>query len=133
MAERADLVTIGGGLAGMAAALRAAELGLRVVVLEQGDGSEYACNTRISGGTLHIAYRSPYESRDNLLAALERVTFGNADPALAALLADHGRPTVDWLRERGAEIIELDAVAGVLPQVALVPLGAVETGATTGK
>ncbi len=119
----ADLVVIGGGLAGISAGLRGAELGLRAVILEQGDDPAYACNTRISGGTMHVAYRSPYEPVEELVAAVERVTYGNTDPVLARLLATRGRESLARLAEYGATLTELDAVAGVLPQVALAPAG----------
>ncbi|MET0781177.1 MAG: FAD-dependent oxidoreductase, partial [Microbacterium sp.] len=107
-----DVVCVGGGLAGASAALRAAELGLRAAVLEQGDDEHYSCNTRISGGTLHVAYQSPYESPDVLAAALSDVTFGSVDPALRHMLSERAREAVDWLEACGATLARLDPVAG---------------------
>ncbi|MET0782537.1 MAG: FAD-dependent oxidoreductase [Microbacterium sp.] len=127
-----DVVCVGGGLAGASAALRAAELGLRAAVLEQGDDEHYSCNTRISGGTLHVAYLSPYESPEVLAAALADVTFGSVDPALRHMLSERAREAVDWLEACGATLARLDPVAGLLPQIALIPLGATTTSATTG-
>ena len=40
--DRADLVVVGGGLAGLVAAARASELGRRVIVLEAGTDERYA-------------------------------------------------------------------------------------------
>src|SRR5262249_23453979 len=39
---------------------------------------------------------------------------------------------VRWLSENGAVLTELDTSAGILPQVALMPLGAVQTSALLG-
>ena len=57
MSEHAefDLVAIGGGFAGLVAALRGAELGLRTVVLEQGLDERYLCSSRWAGGILASA------------------------------------------------------------------------------
>ena len=41
MIPAVDLIVVGGGLAGLSAAVRASELGLSVLVLEQGDGEAY--------------------------------------------------------------------------------------------
>ena len=55
--DQSDVVVIGGGIAGLIAANRAAQLGLRAIVLEQGTAEKYLCNTRYTGG--HDAHRSP--------------------------------------------------------------------------
>ena len=57
MSDRAelDLVSIGGGFAGLVAALRGAELGLRTAVLEQGADEGYLCSSRWAGGIFHVS------------------------------------------------------------------------------
>ena len=69
-----DLIVIGGGLAGLTAAVRAAELGLRPIVLEQGDGEDYPCNTRQSGGILHIAFHDPFRPAPELAGIIAKIT-----------------------------------------------------------
>ena len=55
--EQHDVVIIGGGVAGLIAANRAAQLGMTVIVLEKGTAEKYLCNTRFTGGSLHICHR----------------------------------------------------------------------------
>jgi len=62
-----DVTVVGAGIAGMVAAVRAAELGLRVAVLEKGEAREYPCNTRYSGGIIHVAYHSAKLPADELV------------------------------------------------------------------
>ena len=50
------LVAIGGGFAGLVAALRGAELGLRTAVVEKGDDARYPCSSRWAGGIFHVSY-----------------------------------------------------------------------------
>src|SRR5215475_9612244 len=49
-----DVLVIGGGIAGLVAANRAAELGQRTIVLEKGTADRYLCSSRYTGGTFHI-------------------------------------------------------------------------------
>ena len=51
-----DLVAVGGGFAGICAAVRAAELGLRTAVLEAGANEGYLCSSRWAGGIFHVSY-----------------------------------------------------------------------------
>ena len=50
MDETWDVLVVGGGLAGLAAANRAAEQDLRALVFEQGEDKAYLCNSRITTG-----------------------------------------------------------------------------------
>ena len=109
--EQYDLAVIGGGLAGLTAAARAAQAGLRVVVLERGAEELYACNARYSGGILHIAFHNIREPQEALLAVIESATGGKADPALARVFAANAARTVDWLRDEGVEFMSVGNIA----------------------
>jgi fumarate reductase flavoprotein subunit len=100
-----DLVVIGGGMAGMIAGVRAAQLGLSVAVLEQGTGDRYLCNARYSGGIFHLAYNDVKVPEATLLEAMQASTAGAIDPALAKVLAARGGELVDWLAKQGARFI----------------------------
>ncbi len=98
-----DLVAIGGGFAGLIAALRGAELGLRTAILEQGGDERYLCSSRWAGGIFHVSYHDVKLDPAELLAAIERATGGEAEPALAAAIAEDCARTVDWLASQGAQ------------------------------
>ena len=110
-ADRHDVIVIGGGLAGLTAACRAAELGLSVRVLERGSDERYACNSRYSGGILHLAFHNPKEPAADLLDVIERTTRGRARPELARALADNCARAIDWLRDSGARFIRVGEIA----------------------
>ena len=77
-----DVVVVGGGIAGLSAANRAAQQGLKVAVLERGDGPQYLCNSRYSGGVLHIAMHNAKDPAEKLLDVINNATNNKADPEL---------------------------------------------------
>jgi fumarate reductase flavoprotein subunit len=97
-----DLVSIGGGFAGLVAALRGAELGLRTAILEQGTDERYLCSSRWAGGIFHVSYHDVKLAPAELVGAIERATEGEAEPELAAAIAEDCARTVDWLAAQGA-------------------------------
>ncbi|HEX5608887.1 MAG TPA: FAD-dependent oxidoreductase [Solirubrobacterales bacterium] len=103
-AERHDCVIVGGGLAGISAARRLIELGIRPTVLERGTEDGGAGNARISGGLLHVAWEAMDTPADDLHARLLKETDGEIDPALARRFADGAGPALEWLESHGIEI-----------------------------
>lgn len=106
-----DVVVVGGGIAGLTAANRAAEQDLSVALLERGAEEHYLCNSRYSGGIFHIAFRNVKERPEELFEVIREATVGKADPALAMALATTGGRAVDWLRQQGAKFIRVGNVA----------------------
>jgi len=102
VAQSFDLVIVGGGFAGLVAANRAAQLGLKVAVLERGHDETYACNSRYAGGVLHISYHDVMDPQPELVRAVEQITEGCADHALVTVLAGTARRAVEWLTGEGA-------------------------------
>lgn len=109
---RPDLIIVGGGLAGLTAGVRAAELGLRPLVLEQGDGEDYPCNSRQSGGILHIGFHDPYRPAQELVDIIERLTGGEAKPELARALAKTGARLISWLQGQGGKFMRFNPQEG---------------------
>lgn len=97
-----DLMSVGGGYAGLVAADRAAQLGLKAVAIERGAEELYACNSRYAGGVLHVSYTNPASPAHELLSAIEKQTMRHANPVLAGAVANNARRAIDWLREEGA-------------------------------
>ncbi|HEX3863965.1 MAG TPA: FAD-dependent oxidoreductase [Stellaceae bacterium] len=106
-----DLVAIGGGFAGLVAAVRGAELGLRTAVLEKGADDRYLCSSRWAGGIFHVSYHDVGLDPAELVAAINRATGGEAEPELAAAIAEDCARTVDWLASQGANFTSASPIS----------------------
>lgn len=121
-----DVLVIGAGLAGLAAANKAAEADLRVTVLEQSAADPYLCNSRYTGGLFHIAMEDMTGEPAWMRANLVRTTRGTTDPALADALTENARRTLRWLSSLGVRFIK--AGPDGLRRNALAPPGVRQTG-----
>ena len=102
-----DVLVIGGGIAGLVAANRAAELGKRTVVLEKGSADRYLCSSRYTGGTFHIGYTDVLAGEDKLVKVIETATRGFARSDVAAAIARDSSRLVRWLQAEGVRFINL--------------------------
>src|SRR5262245_50654946 len=100
-----DVVIMGGGAAGMIAANRAGQLGLRAVVLEQGTAAKYLCNSRYTGGTFHICLQDITKDEPALKAKILESTGGFVKPELAEVMAREGRRVIRWLQDEGTRFM----------------------------
>jgi tricarballylate dehydrogenase len=104
---RFDVAVIGGGNAGLAAALTARRLGAEVVVLERaprelrGGNSRHTRNLRCAHAA-PTAFLTETYGEEELLADLKRVNDGETDEALAALVATRSAECVPWMTAWGA-------------------------------
>ena len=103
----ADIIIIGAGFAGLTLAARAGELGLKSIVLEQGEGDDYPCNSRYSGGMLHVGMDDPAANQDYLIALIERLTDGLPDRAFTEAFIAEVPKALAWVRGHGAQFIRL--------------------------
>ncbi len=108
---RTDVVVIGAGMAGLVAANRAAQLGLKALVLEQSEADRYLCNSRFTGGTLHVAMSDIMLEPSDLARNIEKSTQGFVSPEWVQLFASEGRKVVRWLQDEGARFLKASAMA----------------------
>ncbi|MBI3043098.1 MAG: FAD-binding protein [Betaproteobacteria bacterium] len=104
-----DVVIVGGGMAGMIAANRAAQLDLRPLVLEQGADAKYPCNSRYTGGTFHICLREITLDEATLRQKILDSTAGFVKPELADVVAREGRRVIRWLQDEGMKFMRASA------------------------
>ncbi|MEP7311562.1 MAG: FAD-dependent oxidoreductase [Pseudomonadota bacterium] len=106
--EVAPLVIIGGGTAGMMAAIFAADRGARVIVVEksmQTGGTLYVSGGMMgAAGTVFQKAKGIQDSADAHYDDIMRISDRTAVPEMARLWADHAGATVNWLAENGLTI-----------------------------
>ncbi|MDR6415338.1 FAD-dependent oxidoreductase [Pseudarthrobacter sulfonivorans] len=111
-----DLVVIGSGIAGQAAASSAAEAGLSVVMLEK-TGS-LGGSTAMSGGffafsgTGEQAADGVHDSADLFLNDMVAAGGGVSDRALLQTYLDHQAETYHWLKDQGVVFRALEISSG---------------------
>ena len=112
-----DVVVVGGGNAALCAAISAAELGARVLVLEtapktyRGGNSRHTRNFRC----MHTAPKDVLEDaylEDEYFDDLIKVTKGKTDPELARLCITQSEPSFDWMKQHG--VIFQPSLSGTL-------------------
>lgn len=120
MAERFDVVVVGGGNAGFSAAHAAAERGRRVLLLEKGEPAQAGGNSYYTAGAFRIAHGGFAEVADLLdhderhavtvlppypageyAADMAKVTGGRNDGVLTEALIADSQDVLRWLHGKG--------------------------------
>jgi phytoene dehydrogenase-like protein len=102
-----DVVVVGGGLAGLACAIRCAEQGIGVAVLERGTDELYACNSRFANGFINVGSEYIHAPPERLRQVIDRQTYGFARAPLAETLSRNAAPAVRWLAGQGVRMVEI--------------------------
>ncbi|HVV08754.1 L-aspartate oxidase [Amycolatopsis sp.] len=100
---RADLLVLGSGVAGLTAALRAQELGLRVLVVTKAAVSDG--NTRWAQGGVAVVLDGEHDEGDSVARHVEDTLTAGAglcEPDAVEAILHAGPRSVAWLREAGA-------------------------------
>lgn len=144
--ERYDVVVVGCGIAGLAAAVAARESGASVCVLERAPREERGGNTRYTGAYFrmkseaevsddfeeHFAVNSAEYVDPTLLAELSRDpeswsptvrAYGLVDPNVVSTLAEQAPGTLAWMGQFGVKYIPLDVPFPTSEQPRIVPSG----------
>ncbi len=102
--HEADVIIIGGGMAGMISALSCKQNGLSVILLEQkeflGGNALAATGTYLLGNT-SVQAAQGIEDDPEVFYQWVLDTIDNADPDLAHMLVDHSQELVDYFEENG--------------------------------
>ena len=105
----ADAVVVGSGLGGMIAALRAHDLGLKVILIEK--SHHYGGTSALSGGGVWIPVNSDLQgqdSREKALSYLHAVTRGKADERKLEAYIDNGAAMIEYARSIGMGIVKAE-------------------------
>ncbi|MCH8064845.1 MAG: FAD-dependent tricarballylate dehydrogenase TcuA [Chloroflexi bacterium] len=103
-----DVVVVGGGIAGLCAALTAAEQGASVMLAEKSPRAERGGNTRFADAQMrfpHAAdeYGARAYTEEEMIGDMMRISRGRANRALIETLVRNAAATVDWLTALGIE------------------------------
>lgn len=116
--QSSPLVIIGGGTAGMIAAIFAADRGAKVVVIEK--GASVGGTLVISGGMMGAAgtvfqkAKGIQDSAQQHYDDIMRISSGTAVPEMARLWADNAGSMVNWLAKIGLTIADDQPSVGTL-------------------
>ncbi|GEO80102.1 FAD-dependent tricarballylate dehydrogenase TcuA [Pararhodospirillum oryzae] len=116
--DRTDVLVLGGGMAGLCAAIAARRAGARVILAEQaprwrrGGNARHARNIRVPHDAPTALSPGRYPEAV-LRQDLERVSGGTGDPILIDVLANHAGDLPAWLAQQGVLFQSPDD--GVLP------------------
>ena len=115
-AQSWDLIVVGGGSAGLPAAIFAARRGARVLIIDHADklgGSLWVATGQISAaGTRLQRERGITDSAELHYEDVMRISRGTANPGLVRLAVENAAATFDWLMDEGFEPLPDHPVTG---------------------
>jgi succinate dehydrogenase/fumarate reductase flavoprotein subunit len=111
MTLEADVVIVGFGGAGAAAALRASELGATVLVVEKQPADRHTPSTRMSGSHLMVA-----NDVDKATRYLDRCAGGMIPLAVSRAWAERAATVLDWLDSHDTDLRFRPAYGGEHPE-----------------
>ncbi len=111
-----DLIIVGGGTAGMPAALFATERGARVLIVDRapqlGGTMDRSTGQVAAAGTVWQKKLGIKDSADAHYEDVMRITRNTSDPLLTRLLVDHAADTLNWFAARGYTVGDNHPVTG---------------------
>ena len=128
MTRQRQVVVVGGGNAGLCAALSAREQGAAVTVLERAPREAKGGNSTFTAGAMRVAYDGVEDlmtlmpdldesqraitdfgsyPKSAFLDDLARVTEYRTDPELASVLVEESLPTLQWMHGKGVRFLPI--------------------------
>ena len=103
-----DVVVVGGGIAGLSAAISAREAGAGVILVEKAPREHRGGNTRFADAQMRFPHEADeFGVRDYTVEAmysdLMRISRGRANADLIRTLCENARGTAEWLTAMGLE------------------------------
>lgn len=99
--ESYDVVVIGSGMAGCAAALEAVSHGKRVVILEKMQENRMGGNSLLAGGGFSLPLEDTQPARDAYIEDYEEYCLGRGNSVIFKLMADNIVQDLGWLESHG--------------------------------
>lgn len=128
-----DIVIIGAGGAGLAAAIEARELGKNVIVLEKmgnvGGNTLSATGGLNASETKYQAAKGITDSNEQYYQDTMKGGYNKNDPALVRNMVEKSSETVDWLVSLGADLTDVGKMAGSTNSRTHRPTGGAAVGA----
>ncbi len=131
--ERTDIIVIGSGGAGLAAAVAAREQGASVILLEKEPIA--GGNTKLAAGGMNAAETNSQTMRgieDHVQTMIDDTMKGGRNknnPALVKILAENSASSVDWLTAMGADLTDVGRMGGASVNRSHRPTGGAGVGA----
>jgi fumarate reductase flavoprotein subunit len=114
--QRWDLVVVGGGNAGLPAAIFAAQRGARVLIVEaagQLGGTLFFSTGQMSAaGTKLQKARGIFDTPQSHYDDIMRISGDTADPVLVRLAVENAAPAFDWLTDNGFQVLDDHPIMG---------------------
>lgn len=102
--EQFNVVVIGTGLTGLAAAVEAQSAGVKVAALDKMPPENSSGNSRFSAGMIAIPSDNSPKAQEDYFEDFMKKSMGNGNALLYKVLAAQGLDGVDWLRSQGVEL-----------------------------
>jgi len=118
MTSLTDVVVVGSGIAGLTAARRSQQLGLRVVVLDKGGEAPGRSNARMSQGYLGAAYLRMDTDAAELADYAREITSGRGRADLIEAWASNCARALEWVRAEG---VDVEPVTDDVTQMYMLP------------